>query len=384
MKINKLKFIGLGLIIWIPFCCSQETEKEIDIPIQPEIDIPYPTESIKTILEENYQSNNVFVGATLGYKDKGGNAENLFLKDFTYSTSRNLAKQTYIHPEPYKWNWERVDNFINFGEENNIDLRFHSPISPQASVWARTDTRTAQELEENMTEYMTALCQKINTIETIKWMDVVNETVDRDGEWFKDKPGTSGWENPWVKMGYDNQGVPLYITKAFEIANTYAPNISQIYNQHGGMEPVMWEKVKKTIIYLKEKGYRVDGLGWQGHLKQTSRVVDEPQNLVYFSELIDWAHANNLDFHITELDYHINPGENTPENYEKQAEALSTLLEILLQKKHSGVVTYNLWGVTDDGDSKGTHRYIYDENNEPKPAYFEIKKALVNGSKKID
>ncbi len=368
MKFIKLKSIALGLILCTTFSCAQETEEDLDDS--------QSTQSIKAILEENYPSNNVFIGATLGYADLGTNTENLFLKDFTYSTSRNFAKQSYIHPEPNVWKWDRVDNFIFFGEKHNIDLRLHSPISPQASRWAKTDTRTAQELDENMTEYMTALCEKINTIETIKWMDVVNETIERNGEWFKDKPGVEAWENPWVKMGYDNYGVPLYITKAFEIANKYAPNISQIYNQHGGMEPVMWENVKKTILYLREKGYRVDGLGWQGHLKENSRVVDDPENLEYLAELIDWAHENNLDFHITEFDYHLKTGDNTLENYEKQAEAYSAILKTVLQKRESGVVTFNLWGITDAGDSKNAHRYIYDENNNPKPAYFAIKKTL--------
>ena len=47
-----------------------------------------------------------------------------------------------------------------------------------------------------------------------------------------------------------------YIIRAFEIANQYAPNIKYVYNQHSGMEEVMWEKVLNTIIYLKNKGLR--------------------------------------------------------------------------------------------------------------------------------
>lgn len=336
------------------------------------------TKSIKELVKENYPSNNVVIGATLGYKQFGTDVEKLFLEDFNYCTSRNFAKQSYIHPEPGVWRWDRVKNFIAFGKKNNIDLRFHSPVSPQASKWAMTDARTAKELEQNMTEYMTALCKKINKVKVIKWMDVVNETVERNGDWFKDKPGIKAWENPWVKMGYNNDGIPLYILKAFKISNKYAPNISQVYNQHGGMEPVMWEKVKETILYLKEKGYKIDGLGWQGHLKPASRVVEDPKNLEYLSNLIDWAHQNELDFHITEFDYHLEIGKNTPENYLKQAEAYTKILTVLLEKSKTGVVTFNTWGVTDIDDGKNKHRFLYDENNQPKPAYFALKNALIN------
>jgi len=341
------------------------------------------TKSIKELTKENYPSNNVIIGATLGYDQLGTEVEKLFLKDFNYSTSRNFAKQTYVHPQPEVWKWDRIEEFITFGEKYNVDLRLHSPISPQASKWAKADNRTAKELEKNMTEYMTALCIKINNEKTIKWMDVVNETIERDGNWFMDKPGVKEWENPWVKMGFDKNDVPLYITKAFEISNKFAPNISQVYNQHGGMEPVMWEKVKETILYLKAKGYKIDGVGWQGHLKAASRVVEDPKNLAYLSSLIDWAHANNLDFHITEFDYHLRPGENTPENLEKQADAYTKILNVLLQKNKTGVVTFNAWGMVDGEDGKNNaHRFLYDENNQPKPAYFAIKESLINNSNK--
>jgi len=334
------------------------------------------SKSIKGILKEKYASDEVFIGATLGFEQLRTKVKKLFLKDFTYATSRNFAKQTYIHPKPGEWRWDRIEDFIAFGEKNNIDLRLHGPISPQASKWAKTDSRTPEELEKNMTEFMTALSKKINNEKVIKWMDVVNETIERDGDWFKDKPGVKAWENPWVKMGYDKNGVPHYITKAFEISNKYAPNISQIYNQHGGMEPVMWEQVKKTILYLREKGLRIDGLGWQAHLKETSRVVDNPENLEYLSNLIDWAHTNNLDFHITEFDYHLKKGTNSPENYKKQAEAYADILRVVLEKRKSGVVTFNVWGMVDSEDGRNKHRFLYDENLKRKPSYYAIKKTL--------
>ena len=159
--------------------------------------------------------------------------------------------------------------------------------------------RTPKELEKNMVEFFTALCKKINEEPSVKWMDVVNETITPDGEWFEEKPGVNLWENPWEQIGRDENDVPLYITKAFEIANKNAPNISLVFNQHGGMEPKMWERVKETILYLKSKGLRIDGLGWQAHLRSDQPLALDKQKLDYFSKLIDWAHNNGLDFHVT-------------------------------------------------------------------------------------
>ena len=261
--------------------------------------------SIKSILSsKGYDLNNFYMGAALNSNQLGTSVETLFLNEFDYATTENSAKQSIYHPSPGTWNRTRVDAFLNFAKNNNITLRMHGPVGPQSSTWAKTDTRTALELETNMTEFLTDLSQRINNQTHVKWMDVVNETVNSDGSWFSDKSGTDQWENPWVKMGYNSDNIPNYIVKAFEIANTHATNISLIYNQHGGMESAAWDKIKSTILYLKNtKGLRVDGLGWQAHLKDHIDLGMDKEKLEYFSNLIDWAHTNGLDFHITEIDY---------------------------------------------------------------------------------
>lgn len=338
----------------------------------------HPNKSIQQILKEKYNTDIVYVGATLNFKQLGTDVEDLFLKDFTYTTPENCAKQTRVHPRPKTWNWDQIDAYVKFAKENDITVRLHGPISPQASKWAKTDSRKSKELERNMTEYMTAQCKRFNKNKTVKWMDVVNETVERTGDWFKDKPGTDKWENPWVKMGYDKNGVPNYITKAFQIANKYATNISLVYNQHGGMEPVMWERVKRTILYLKKQGLRVDGVGWQGHLKSSESLMLDDESLQYFAELIDWAHANDLDFHVTEIDFKIMGKKKTPQALEKQAKAYANVLKVLLSKRNSGIVTYNTWGMMDGvGRTADNYMFMYNEDLTPKPAYFAIKKALI-------
>ena len=93
-------------------------------------------------------------------------------------------------------------------------------------------------------------------------MDVVNETVLRNGEWFKEKPGNNKWENPWTQIGINDDGVPKYIVRSFEIAKEYAPNIKLVYNHNGGMGKVMLDKIMETITYLKSRGLRVDAIGW--------------------------------------------------------------------------------------------------------------------------
>lgn len=338
-----------------------------------------PKESIKSLVEKHYDTDRVYIGATLNHRQLGTDVEKLFLEQFTYTTPENCAKQSRVHPEPGVWDWTQIDEYLAFAKKNNITVRVHGPVSPQASRWATSDNRKPEELEKVYTEFLKASCKRYNKNKTVKWMDVVNETVTRKGEWFAEKPGAKDWQNPWTQIGLDENGVPLYITKSFEIANKYAKKKSLVFNQHGGMEPVMWERVKKTILYLKEKGYRVDGLGWQAHFKSTEEVSLDKKSLEYFSELIDWAHANDLDFHVTEIDYKIWDGNATPEALELQAAAYANILKILLSKRHSGVVTYNTWGMVDGvGLHKDKHLFLFDANGKAKPAFKEVKKAIEN------
>ncbi|WP_438964848.1 endo-1,4-beta-xylanase, partial [Winogradskyella sp.] len=234
------------------------------------------------------------IGATLNHHELGGKKEELFLKDFKFLTPANAAKQQHVYPKPGVWQWDRIEEFLEFSKTHNLTLRIHGPISPQASKWVKEDHRTAQELEEVMTEFMTASAIRYNKEPSVKYMDVVNETILPDGSWFGPKSGTDSWENPWLSMGMDENGFPKYIVKAFEIATRHAPNVKLVYNQHAGMQKLMWDKVKKTILYLRGKGLRVDGIGWQGHLKLNRTtgdfIVRTDKALRDLSDLIDWAH----------------------------------------------------------------------------------------------
>ena len=345
-----------------------------------------PTQGIKDLLsDKGYDGERVYVGATLNHRQLNTEVEKLFLKEFTYSTPENCAKQARIHPKPGVWDWNQLNDYLDFADKNNITLRIHGPISPQASHWAKSDNRTKEELEKNMVEYFTALCKRMNNEPSVKWMDVVNETITPDGNWFEEKPGVLLWENPWEQIGRDENDVPLYITKAFEIANKHAPNISLVFNQHGGMEPKMWEKVKKTILYLKAQGYRVDGLGWQAHLRSDWPLALDKKQLEYFSKLIDWAHQNNLDFHVTEIDYKIWDAVRSQVALKEQADAYANILKVLLSKRNQGVVTYNTWGMVDGlkGKHHDKYRFIFDANHNPKPAYFALREAIIKPDNKL-
>ena len=334
---------------------------------------------LQAIIADKYSRDSIYIGGTTGWKKREKGTGDIIDREFSYVTPENDFKQATAHPKPGIWDWELGDKWIEHCAEINQVVRLHGPISPQCSVWAMEDHRTAEELEQNLIEYMTAQCQRYDAYEHVKWMDVVNETITTKGRWFGPKPGTDKWENPWTIIGYDLSHPlmpPLYIKMAFEIATQHAPNTKLIINQHGGMEDMMWLTVKDLVIYLREQGLRVDGIGWQAHVDTGFENV--PYNIERLHELIDWAHSNELSFHITEMNAWLG-GEQ--KDYEAQAETFAAILEALLEHRLNGEISWNVWNITDglawikNRDKEGT---LFDANGEAKPAYYAVQEVLEN------
>ncbi|MBL6829314.1 MAG: endo-1,4-beta-xylanase [Puniceicoccaceae bacterium] len=332
---------------------------------------------LRQIVQQYYPDGNVYIGAATGMH-KYSYTSGLMDREFSYLTPENDFKQHTIHPSPGKWSWDKSDAWVAHAAKHGQVIRMHGPISPQVSKWTLEDHRTAEELSQNMDEYMTALCQRYNGHPVVKWMDVVNETVvPKTGDWFGPKPGVSAWQNPWPLIGFDETHPlrpPLYIKRAFEIATEHATDIELVLNQHGGMEPQAWDKVRQLVGYLREHGLRVDGIGWQAHVDLGWEKV--PGNLEYYAELIDWAHTNQLSFHVTENTVWL----RKDKDHAAQAETFAAIMRVLLSKRHSGVVTWNTWNISDaDSWKKEQHLdgCLFDYDYAPKPAYYAVQRVLL-------
>lgn len=334
---------------------------------------------IREIVSAQFPEGNVYVGGTTGWKTRPKGSGVILDREFSYVTPENDFKQSTIHPEPGEWNWEPADNWVEQSAREKQLLRIHGPISPQCSSWIEEDDRTPEELKVMMTEFMTELCKRYDHYEHVKWMDVVNETVMEDGSWHGPKKGVDGWECPWTAIGFDQShplNPPLYIKLAFEIANRHAPNTEQIINQHGGMEEAPWEKIKALVLYLRERNLRVNGIGWQAHVYVGWEK--EEGNLERLGALIDWAHQHKLSFHITEQNVWLTEEERS---LEAQAATFAAIMKVLLEKRESGEVTWNVWNISDrdawrqDQMQEGC---LFDRNYQAKPAYYALQKLLEN------
>jgi len=336
---------------------------------------------LRTIIKNKYPDKSVIIGGTTGALNFDNNIGLIMDREFSYVTPENDFKHRYINPNPAEWDWTQADKWVQHIVDNNQILRMHCPIGPQCSTWARKDARTAVELDNNLREFLKAVCERYNGKPGFKYMDVVNETIER-GAWHREKPG-KGWECPWYKIGLDNDKnkTPLYIKTAFEIAKQYAPNIKFIYNHHEDFAyPESWELIKETISYLRDKGLRVDGIGWHAHIDNGWATTD---NLNKLRNLIDWAHSNSLEFHITEASVWLKHG-TSQDLFEEQAATYRAILNVLLEKRTTGKVGLNIWHIDDaNGWHEEWYPYLFDADYAAKPAYYAIQDALESGNPPI-
>ena len=381
--------------IWVRLSCGKKVGTyifdDVVFTTSQSDTIPVPEGRRLREIVADFSDDNFYVGGAMQSNYWNSPSEEILYREFNYVTPANDFKQTYIHPEPGVYRWQDAENWLPRAREHNMVMRMHSPIGPQCSQWAKDDSRTPEELLQNLEEYVTALCQHFNDDnDVIKWMDVVNETIDANtGEWFGPKPGTDSWENPWTIIGFDTTVAlrpPLYIKRAFELANQYAPNIKQIINQHGSMNDAAWDKVKALVAYLRDQGLRVDGIGFQGHVKAGWEFESNDSgvnNLVALGNLIDWAHENDLEFHITENNVFLQGADIG--NWEKQAATFKAIVETALAHRAGGLVTWDVWMIRDcDGQAASKTPVLFRCDGSAKPAYYAVQDALENAPDDVE
>ncbi len=329
---------------------------------------------LRDIVADKYADKSIIIGvATSANYSFDTPIETVMDREFSYVTPENDFKHSRCHKTPDHWDWSWADAWLEHIVDNNQVLRIHGPVSPQCSKWAKEDSRTKAELEKDLRLWMKTLCQRYNGVKNIKYMDVINEVVDQN-KWHPNKAGTDKWECPWYKIGKDTDAnkTPLFIKYAFEEATEHAPDMKLIINQHGKFSN--FNLIKTLVPYLRNRGLRVDGIGWQAHIRNGVSWLTN-KNLNDLRKLIDWCHNNNLEFHITEVDVWI----KSSSEFDGQANVYKSILNVLLEKRYNGVVGWNAWNVDDSSSWQAKSLpTLFNKDFSAKPAYYAIQSALEN------
>lgn len=208
--------------------------------------------ALKDVFKDDF-----YIGAALSLNQIAGNEPDaiaLVEKHFNSITPENILKWEEVRPEPNQYNFEPVDQYVAFGEKNNMFIIGHTLVwFYQTPDWVFQDESgkalDREALLERMKDHIFTVMGRYKG--RIHGWDVVNEAVMADGQLRKNK---------WLEIiGED------YVLKAFEYARQADPNAQLYYNDYDPEKPLKCEGVVRLIRDLQSKGVRIDGVGTQGH-----------------------------------------------------------------------------------------------------------------------
>jgi endo-1,4-beta-xylanase len=263
--------------------------------------------------------------------------ETVLSEEFNIFTPENQMKMEPIHPEQNTYDWT-ADQQVDFAETHNMKVHGHTLVwHNQQPSWFKNlpDSEKAAAMEDHVRTVVSHYQGRIYA-----W-DVVNE-------WAKDWATRSGW-------------LKTVLEDSWTWAHEEDPDALLILNDYRD-----FSKNMQMIEDLQAMGRPIDGFGWQMHIGEN---WNDPDGL---RSKIREAEALGIGFYITELDITC----DGPEDYDKQANVYQTILDVCLSEP--ACKAFQMWGFTDKYTWRGTsnHPLIFDENYDPKPAYYAIQDRL--------
>ena len=317
----------------------------------------------------------------------------LITREFNAISPENVLKWERVHPEPTRYDFAPVDQYVAFGEKYGMFIVGHTLVwHSQTPRWvfenAQGQPLTRDELLERLKDHITTVVGRYKG--RVKGWDVVNEALNEDG---------SLRQSPWYRIIG-----PDYLEKAFQFAHEADPDAQLYYNDYNLDYPAKRDGAVRLIQSLKEKGVRIDGVGSQGHHKMTTPTVAQ------IDSSLRLLGATGVKVHITELDVDMLPQatRNRTADVSVRAgpapeldpykgglpdslqQALATRYEDVFKVylAHRDVIDrITFWGVADHDSwlngwpvpGRTNYPLLFDRRNNPKPAYDRVM-ALSRGT----
>ncbi len=302
--------------------------------------------------------------------------QDLQKSNFNSITSASDMKMNRILTSEDNYDWSRIDKIVDYAQLNNQRLFGHNLI------WHSSTPKWVKEkalidsiwLDTFMKDYITKYVSRYKG-KVAAW-DVVNEGLESHGGNIR----KTMWYNV---LGKD------YIAKAFTYAHEADPNAILFYNDFNiERDTLKLNATLKLVNELKNQAVPIHGIGFQMHIR-----MDIPDETIAYA--LKKAAATGLQIHLSEVDIIFNKHDDTRlggiQIYDEitdkmkaaQAEKYKNLVLMyrkIVPKEQQYGITF--WDFTDrDSWINGFFNLndwptLYDENLEPKPAYFGFLEGL--------
>lgn len=306
-------------------------------------------------------------------------------ENFNSIVAENIMKSARIQPKEGEFDFSLSDEFVKFGEENDMHIHghtliWHSQVPDWFFVGEDGNTVSKEVLVQRMKNHIQTVVGRYKG--KIHSWDVVNEAIEDDGSYRESKF--------YKILGED------FIKLAFEFAHEADPEAELYYNDYSMANPGKRSGVVRMVEKLKKGGAPVHGIGMQGHIGLNHPEIDE-----FEKSLVAYGKLGKVM--ITELDLSVLPspwgdaGAEISDNYEYEDEmnpfpdGLPDEVQQQLTKryveffklflKHQDKITrVALWGVNDGNSWKNNwpvrgrtdYPLLFDRENQAKPVVQEL------------
>ena len=307
----------------------------------------------------------VRVGVAAKPKDAAWN--DLIVREFDALSPEGELVWDVIHPEPAMWIDEPAVEVLDFAEEHGLFTTVSHFVWDQATEVSGTptwvhDIDDPAALRDAMRSHLTTVMER-HGARIDRWI-VVNEPLVYTG------PGELYQNHFYSVLG------PDYIAETFQIAEELAPSselwLNEIFTEDNAPKSARLVELAADLV---DRGIPIDGVGIQGHF-----LRGDPDFDLVEQTMRDLG-ALGLKTAFTEVDAPVPKDE--PRRLEVQGERLSRVVRICLAVVECDSITF--WGLHDGVSwlnwlmEPGLSPLLFDENLEPKPAYFAVRDALAAG-----
>lgn len=273
-------------------------------------------------------------------------------EQFNSLSPENELKWKFVQPTEGDFEFGGLDQLVDFAEDNDMVVKAHGLISQCCNPEYVTDVTDPDELRAVMkTHFNTIMDRYAGKMD--RW-DVMTEPFSTFG-------GTGLAPNHFYEvLGED------YIAEAFRIAHAADPEAKLFINEAlVEFYPAKRQELYDLVAGMVADGVPIDGVGFEMHETQAG---PEPGVI---TEMTKSYQKLGLEVAITELDVHTYDVDQQTQIYgDVMAEALA-----------AGIRDISFWGFTDKHAYTwlpGAKPLMFDEEYNPKPAYYATRDALRN------
>lgn len=270
---------------------------------------------------------------------------------------------------PGLYNFRYADSLMQFAKNNNQKVKWthlvwHGSLPEFAEFYNYSDA----EFETEVLSYIDTVMKHCKTYfpDVVHDYNVVNEVIDHYAQ-------TMFRQSIFLdKMGND------FVQKCFEQAHSSDPDAKLYICEYGILGNRPDNQPKTDLMYslvnqLVSNGVAIDGVAEQCH-----NVLEDFEDMDFYEEVMESYADLDLKFQISEFTIEINESGDgkTEEKLQKQAEKVTEIFELCRTKPYVEAIIF--WGLTDAHTYLGTNEYpvLFDEDYQPKPAYFAAYNAL--------